>query len=144
MKLAGQIARAVTIFQIDEVSLPFFFFLVFYFPVEKNINRALKTEIDDRKHWNLFETLGSMRMQVVVFDSKSNSANSYGIAAPENSDDNESGAAFLIRILQYLETPQYLRKALFPRHSSLRFVVIIFIFIFEEGEKTAKLVFFFG
>ena len=40
----------------------------------------------------------------------------------ENSDD-ESGAAFLMRILQYLETPQYLRKALFPMHNSLRFVV---------------------
>ena len=38
-------------------------------------------------------------------------------------DENESSAAFLIRILRYLETPQYLRKALFPKHNSLRFVV---------------------
>ncbi|XP_015888025.1 uncharacterized protein LOC107423027 isoform X2 [Ziziphus jujuba] len=60
--------------------------------------------------------------RVVVFDSNGNSANSYGTTAAENSDDNENGAAFLMRILQYLETPQYLRKALFPRHNSLRFV----------------------
>lgn len=38
------------------------------------------------------------------------------------SDENESGAAFLVRLLEYLETPQYLRKALFSMHSSLRFV----------------------
>ncbi|KAF3457176.1 hypothetical protein FNV43_RR01833 [Rhamnella rubrinervis] len=76
-RLAGQIARAATIFRIDEV---------------------------------------------VVFDSKSNSANNSSMLTPDNSDENESGAAFLVRILQYLETPQYLRKALFPKHNSLRFV----------------------
>ncbi|XP_044498110.1 putative methyltransferase C9orf114 isoform X2 [Mangifera indica] len=73
-RLAGQIARAATIFRIDEV---------------------------------------------VVFDSKSNSVKD---PASNNSDENESGATFLFRILRYLETPQYLRKALFPMHSSLRFV----------------------
>ena len=55
---------------------------------------------------------------MVVFDNDGESD------LPEpNSDGNESGAAFLIRILRYLETPQYLRKALFPKHNSLRFVV---------------------
>jgi len=56
---------------------------------------------------------------VVVFDNKSNLEND---SVLDNLDD-ESGAAFLMRILQYLETPQYLRKALFPMHNSLRFVV---------------------
>ncbi|GMN46628.1 hypothetical protein TIFTF001_015804 [Ficus carica] len=79
-RLAGQIARAATIFRIDEV---------------------------------------------VVFDNKSNSENSSSIAAQDNLDEDESGAAFLIRILNYLETPQYLRKALFPRHNSLRFVGLL-------------------
>lgn len=74
-RLAGQIARAVTIFRVDEV---------------------------------------------VVFDNNGESD------LPEpNSDENESGAAFLIRILRYLETPQYLRKALFPKHNSLRFVGLL-------------------
>ncbi|XP_024025300.1 putative methyltransferase C9orf114 homolog isoform X2 [Morus notabilis] len=76
-RLAGQIARAATIFRVDEV---------------------------------------------VVFDNKSSSENGSSITAQDNSDEDESGAAFLIRILNYLETPQYLRKALFPRHNSLRFV----------------------
>ncbi|XP_021830132.1 putative methyltransferase C9orf114 [Prunus avium] len=72
-RLAGQIARAMTIFRIDEV---------------------------------------------VIFDNKSES----GSPPEANSDEDESGAAFLVRILRYLETPQYLRKALFPKHISLRFV----------------------
>ncbi|XP_021290653.1 putative methyltransferase C9orf114 homolog [Herrania umbratica] len=78
-RLASQIARAATIFRIDEV---------------------------------------------VVLDSKSNSVNkgSFSFPTQNNSNENERGAAFLVRILQYLETPQYLRKALFPKHNSLRYV----------------------
>ncbi|XP_022138246.1 putative methyltransferase C9orf114 [Momordica charantia] len=76
-RLAGQIARAATIFRIDEV---------------------------------------------VVFDSGRNSVTGSDTVAANNSDEDESGAAFLIRILKYLETPQYLRKALFPKHNNLRFV----------------------
>ncbi|XAR57221.1 hypothetical protein NMG60_11025282 [Bertholletia excelsa] len=81
-RLASQIARAATIFRIDEV---------------------------------------------VVFDNKSFSVNDSSATTTINytSDDNESGAAFLVRILQYLETPQYLRKTLFPKHNSLRFVGLL-------------------
>ncbi|OMO61227.1 SNF2-related protein [Corchorus capsularis] len=59
--------------------------------------------------------------EVVVFDNKRNSANN-GALRQNNSNEDERGAAFLVRILQYLETPQYLRKALFPKHNSLRYV----------------------
>lgn len=80
-RLAGQIARAATIFRIDEV---------------------------------------------VVFDNKSSSVNEDPTINTGNTpDDTESGAAFLIRILRYLETPQYLRKALFPKLNSLRFVGLL-------------------
>jgi predicted SPOUT superfamily RNA methylase MTH1 len=34
-----------------------------------------------------------------------------------------AGAAFLARVVQYLETPQYLRRALVPMHSDLRLAV---------------------
>ncbi|OWM74222.1 hypothetical protein CDL15_Pgr008535 [Punica granatum] len=74
-RLAGQIARAATIFRIDEV---------------------------------------------VVFNNKDVQGDDSGGVLTDDSDENESGAAFLIRILRYLETPQYLRKALFPRHNNLR------------------------
>ncbi|RAL44281.1 hypothetical protein DM860_015641 [Cuscuta australis] len=76
-RLAGQIARAATIFRIDEV---------------------------------------------VVFDNAVNSQDSADIPLEPNLDENESGAAFLFMILKYMETPQYLRKSLFPMHKNLRFV----------------------
>ncbi|XP_030975683.1 putative methyltransferase C9orf114 homolog [Quercus lobata] len=79
-RLAGQIARAATIFRIDEV---------------------------------------------VVFDNKSDSVNDYSVTELDSSDENETGAPFLIRILRYLETPQYLRRALFPKHNSLRYVGVL-------------------
>ncbi|MQL72414.1 hypothetical protein Taro_004754 [Colocasia esculenta] len=78
--LAGQIARAATIFRIHEV---------------------------------------------IVFDNKSSLADDSSAATAENSDDNETGAPFLAKILHYLETPQYLRRSLFPMHNSLRFVGLL-------------------
>ncbi|KAF5205248.1 methyltransferase C9orf114 protein [Thalictrum thalictroides] len=76
-RLAGQIARAATIFRIDEI---------------------------------------------VVFDNKSSNSDYSSLVTAEEADGDEMGAAFLIRILKYLETPQYLRKTLFPMHNSLRCV----------------------
>ncbi|CAN6204093.1 unnamed protein product [Urochloa humidicola] len=72
--LAGQIARAATVFRIDEV---------------------------------------------VVFDSTPASENGGA------DDGEESGACFLVRILEYLETPQYLRRRLFPMHKNLKFVGLL-------------------
>lgn len=56
-----------------------------------------------------------------MFDNKSTSK--IESAATNSSDSNESGASFLVRILKYLETPQYLRKSLFPKQNDLRYVV---------------------
>lgn len=75
--LAGQIARAATIFQVDEI---------------------------------------------VIVDNKSLSSNGSMVT---NGDESESGAQFLLRILQYLETPQYLRRQLFPMHNSLKHVGLL-------------------
>ncbi|GLT78456.1 hypothetical protein SLA2020_499920 [Shorea laevis] len=60
--------------------------------------------------------------EIVVFDNRISSGNDSHVMSSNQSEVNESGAAFLVRILRYLETPQYLRKALFPKHNSLRFV----------------------
>lgn len=54
-----------------------------------------------------------------------NSQDSAGVLSEDTLDENESGAAFLLMILRYMETPQYLRKSLFPMHNNLRFVVRI-------------------
>jgi hypothetical protein len=70
--VAGQVARAAVIFQVDEV---------------------------------------------VVFDDQlgANDSNATSSAAVRARDCH----VFMARILQYLETPQYLRRALFPMHSDL-------------------------
>lgn len=62
---------------------------------------------------------------MVIFDNKNTLDGASNDIMANDSGENESGAAFLIRILRYLETPQYLRKSLFPWHNSLRFVVSI-------------------
>jgi predicted SPOUT superfamily RNA methylase MTH1 len=50
-------------------------------------------------------------------------------AAPDDEDASGGGKfdpnAFLARILQYVETPQYLRKLLFPMHRDLRMAGIL-------------------
>lgn len=58
----------------------------------------------------------------MVFDGEPQSDDSV-VKTAENGNGNVSGARFLVRILQYLETPQYLRRRLFPMHNSLKFVV---------------------
>ncbi|KAL1536252.1 putative methyltransferase C9orf114 [Salvia divinorum] len=63
--------------------------------------------------------------EVVVFDSKNTSEATSTEIMDSDSGENESGAAFLMRILRYLETPQYMRKSLFPMHSSLRVVGLL-------------------
>ena len=79
--LAGQIARAAAIFNVDEI---------------------------------------------VVFDEDAGKA---GGTLDKNGFEKNGGASdpniFLARILQYLETPQYLRKAIFPMHRDLRFAGLL-------------------
>lgn len=69
-----------------------------------------------------------------MFDSKNTSDDTSTEIVDNDLGENESGAAFLMRILRYLETPQYLRKSLFPMHSSLRVVVSICKH-YDFGEK---------
>jgi predicted SPOUT superfamily RNA methylase MTH1 len=59
--------------------------------------------------------------EVVVFDDRSSAA----VAVGEVSSRNTDGNAFLAHVLQYLETPQYLRKQLFPRHHHLQFAGLL-------------------
>lgn len=58
--------------------------------------------------------------EIVVFD-EGDEASGPGKQRRWRDKDNESGGVFLARILQYLDTPQYLRHSLIPMHSDLRF-----------------------
>lgn len=52
-----------------------------------------------------------------------------GSRVPKWSEDGtETSGAFLSLLLKYMETPQYLRQTLFPRHPSLQFAVYITTF----------------
>lgn len=79
--LAGQIARAAAIFNVDEI---------------------------------------------VIFDEEAGKAST---TLDKNGYERNGGASepniFLARLLQYLETPQYLRKAIFPMHRDLRFAGLL-------------------
>eukprot|EP00127_Corallochytrium_limacisporum_P006138 Clim_evm5s219 gene=Clim_evmTU5s219 len=76
--LAGQIARALTVYEVDEV---------------------------------------------VVFDeSQSGHTTTEGAVTDAK---NTEGTVFLARILQYLETPQYLRKHFFPKHRDLQYAGLL-------------------
>lgn len=59
--------------------------------------------------------------EVVVFDDRSSGDTAIGEISSRNTDGN----AFLAHVLQYLETPQYLRKQLFPRHHHLQFAGLL-------------------
>lgn len=82
--LAGIIARAVTVFNVDEV-------VVFREQDPKSAGTGEKTMNGEFK------------------------------GASRGSDPN----IFLARVLQYLETPQYLRKALFPVHTDLKYAGLL-------------------
>lgn len=88
-----------------------------------DLNCLVRSTISADIDYNLLmEQSVLLFVQIVVFDNKVDSGDS-SFVLPDSSDENETGSAFLIRILMYLETPQYLRRTLCPWHNSLRFAV---------------------
>ena len=45
-----------------------------------------------------------------------------GVTIPETENKSDPNL-FLTRVLQYLDTPQYMRRTLFPKHSDFTFVL---------------------
>jgi hypothetical protein len=68
--------------------------------------------------------------EVIVFDDSGQSITSAGdplageFRGASNKGSGDS-SVFLGRLLQYLETPQYLRKALFPIHKDLKYAGLL-------------------
>lgn len=48
-----------------------------------------------------------------------------GTALHQNGNNSKDPNAFFMKILQYIETPLYLRKALFPYHPDLKYVGVL-------------------
>lgn len=57
--------------------------------------------------------------EIVVFDDYDGASTASKQAKMQDDDGQETGGIFLVRILEYLEVPQYLRRALIPMHRSL-------------------------
>lgn len=121
-RLAAHIARACAIFNVDEV-------VVFD-------EGEVRTESDPYQHRYNQQSRGTKRRWNQPQGNLHNEAaeQSHGRSGAgrdgeeeygDEGDDSGKGGgfdphAFLARVLQYLETPQYLRKALFPMHRDLR------------------------
>lgn len=102
-RLAGQIARSCAIFNVDEI-------VVF-----------------DEGRADEVQTSSYQQRGAPSYGTKRRWNDDQTEDVEEEQDGDGSGGkprfdpnAFLARILQYVETPQYLRKALFPMHRDLR------------------------
>lgn len=137
MQLAGQIARAAAVFRIDEVSV-----FISLSPSKctflLGLERCLLWEVDVLGDWYLVKIVDaalkfaeeavrvvlmwwSLFWQIVVFDDGDE-----GSRVPKWSEGaTETSGSFLCRLLKYMETPQYLRLTLCPKHRSLQCAVWI-------------------
>ncbi|KAF9606419.1 hypothetical protein IFM89_025108 [Coptis chinensis] len=87
------------------------------------IDNAQSLELATRLAGQIARAAAIFRVdEIVVFDNKNTAMHDSSVTTEEEDNGDETGAPFLIRILKYLETPQYLRRSLFPMHSSLRCV----------------------
>jgi len=101
--LVGQIARAATIFHVDEI-------VVF----------------DDGLGKRSGPESGHIRGRGGAGGRRRSGTDGGGSEGGGGGGHGQSEAhLFLARVLQYLETPQYLRKALFPQHPDLRFAGLL-------------------
>ena len=98
--VAGQVARTAAIFNVDEASETPFTHLETSQPIHKALEQQMTAQ-----HAGHARSVCAVRvsrecgLQVVVIDEE-----------PKGDDSVSAGAAFLARVLQYQETPQYLRK----------------------------------
>ncbi|KJH53131.1 hypothetical protein DICVIV_00629 [Dictyocaulus viviparus] len=108
--MAGQIARAATLFCVEDI--------IIYDDTCKMTNEHVNA------YWS-----GKWMGETAPSDSNFRHVNAYwsgkwmGETAP--SDSNFEACFYLARILEYLECPQYLRKYLFPIQKPLRFAGIL-------------------
>mmetsp|Transcript_21100 Transcript_21100/g.31267 ORF Transcript_21100/g.31267 Transcript_21100/m.31267 type:complete len:433 (+) Transcript_21100:52-1350(+) len=101
-QLAGQIARAAVVFRVDEV-------IVF----DDGLGSTLKTLSNYKRGPRRSE--GEDRISEQSQDNKK----------PDHLQPSTDPHAFLARILQYCECPQYLRRKFFPMHPDLQFAGLL-------------------
>jgi predicted SPOUT superfamily RNA methylase MTH1 len=111
--LIGQIARAATIYHVDEI-------VVFDDNLGRNGNHsAWRRRRDDQKHHSKDDQKNHSKEDEEAKDEKGGSEETP--QRRHRSDPQE----FMARLLQYCECPQYLRRQFFPMHPDLQFAGLI-------------------
>ncbi len=114
--LVGQIARAAAIYHVDEI-------VVFNDRMAKDIkphyryNRRRNDDNGDKHDENGDNTVSKDEKQKKNDDGKNNNNN--------NMQPSVDPHAFMARVLQYCECPQYLRRNFFPMHPDLQFAGLL-------------------
>eukprot|EP01138_Halocafeteria_seosinensis_P000650 gb/GECG01000666.1/.p1 GENE.gb/GECG01000666.1/~~gb/GECG01000666.1/.p1 ORF type:complete len:410 (+),score=49.29 gb/GECG01000666.1/:1-1230(+) len=62
--------------------------------------------------------------EIVVFDDGTQLTSGSSVK-PKRGGGKDDSVAFMARLLQYIETPQYLRRSLFPMHPDLKFAGLL-------------------
>ncbi|KAL7551681.1 hypothetical protein ACHAWF_014872 [Thalassiosira exigua] len=113
-QLAGQIARAAAVFRVDEV-------VVF----DDGLGTKLKTVSNYRRgpshHHKRDGAADGNEQKSTQDESKEDGKSKEREEKPPHMQPSTDPHAFLARILQYCECPQYLRRKFFPMHPDLQF-----------------------
>ncbi|KAL7537750.1 hypothetical protein ACHAXR_010991 [Thalassiosira sp. AJA248-18] len=118
-QLAGQIARAAAVFRIDEI-------IVF----DDGLGSVLKTFSNyrrgPRKREGEDDNHKKPEQDTAATTTESNNNNyEKREEKPLHMQPSTDPRAFLARILQYIECPQYLRRKFFPMHPDLQFAGLL-------------------
>lgn len=111
-QIAGQIARAATIYHVDEI-------IVFDDKLSKSVslNNYYRNRDDSkRRHFERTEEFNK--------ETKKGEVNSQEGESSERSRSSDPHA-FMARVLQYCGCPQYLRRHFFPMHPDLQFAGLL-------------------
>ncbi|KAJ3089773.1 hypothetical protein HK102_005536 [Quaeritorhiza haematococci] len=112
--LVGQIARAVAVFNIDEI-------IIYNEDPSKGSSYTSSTPSFEEDSDDSDEETGDNTASKKPKKPTTTTDGVFESISKKGADPN----LFLARVLQYLETPQYLRKALFPVHRDLRYAGLL-------------------
>ena len=118
-QLAGQIARAAAVYRVDEIVV-FDDGLGSKLKTMSNYRRGGQTATHHHRKKEGVEGEKTYEQKLVH-----NNDNEREVAKPPHLQPSTDPHAFLARILQYCECPQYLRRKFFPMHPDLQFAGLL-------------------
>ncbi len=117
-QLAGQIARAAAVFRVDEV-------IVFDDGLGSKLKTVSNYRRGPRKRDGEDDTNNSNKHEQSRDKNNQDAKKTERDEKPAHTQPSTDPHAFLARILQYCECPQYLRRKFFPMHPDLQFAGLL-------------------